>query len=69
MGGVGRRGDRYHVREHFFSLCTPDDSPFFFPPHCLALVSYRKDKLDHMLVPIKTLAVGIQELHHSHGKA
>lgn len=39
-----------------------------FLPHCLALILYRKDNLDHMPVPIKTLAVGIQELHRSHGK-
>lgn len=30
---------------------------------------HRKDKLDHMLVPIKTLTVGLQELHHKSWKS
>lgn len=50
---------------------------FFFPRQLsgrltrlfLAVILHRKGKLDRMLVPIKTLAVGIQELHHKSWKS
>lgn len=67
----GENLETSHAREHFFF--------FFFQRQLflhsgltklfLALILHRKDKLDHMLVPIKTLAVGIQELHHKSWKS
>ena len=58
-----------HVREHFFSNFFPRQHSGRLTRLFLAVILHRKGKLDHMLVPIKTLAVGIQELHHKSWKS